>query len=119
MTRLDNGLTRANSDFFAQCSTLSDRYIDLEPGVSGAEYTAPANGYFYAAGIWDNQGSGFNITFDVAAKHYGVMNDTGQAGPSFGKVICPVAKGDVVTFSYSKITLSDFRFIYAEGDSNV
>ena len=50
---------------------------------------------------------------------YGVMVQTGAAGPSFGKVLCPVKKGKTVTFTYSAVTITSFRFIYAEGQLSI
>ena len=91
----------------------SSRYIDLTAGASGQTYTAPANGYFFADGNWATIGSLFHVTMDVGL--YGVQILTASGGPTHFRILCPVAKGKIMTMNYVLATIVDFRFIYAEG----
>ena len=106
------------SGVMAHMAMPSNKYIDLTLGASGTSYIAPADGYYFARGNWASSGSLFYLAFDVVGKSFGTMTQTGHLGPTFGKVICPVSKGDVVTLSYNLITITDFRFIYAIGSES-
>ena len=110
-------VNKTNKVQAAEASMPSGRYIDLTLGASGSTYTAPANGWFFASGNWAPDGRLFNVTMDVSA--YGVQASTGISGPIFFRVLCPVVKGAIMTMSYTLATIVNFRFIYAEGESNV
>lgn len=83
----------------------SNKYIDLTLGASGTEYTAPANGIFYAA---SNVGSvrlyanSFSISSNILAGNWG------------GQAFMPVKTGDKVGVAYTNSS-TIVRFIYAEG----
>lgn len=107
--------TKTNSVQAAAAGMPSDQYIDLTVGASGQTYTAPANGYFFASGNWASSGSLFQVTMDV--ENYGVQASTGNLGPIFFRVLCPVLKGEVMTMNYTLATITVFRFIYAKGEN--
>ena len=107
--------TKTNNVQAAAAGMPSDQYIDLTVGASGQTYTAPANGYFFAAGNWASSGSLFQVTMDV--ENYGVQASTGNLGPTFFRVLCPVLKGEVMTMNYTLATITVFRFIYAKGEN--
>ena len=106
--------TKTNFVKAAAASMPSDQYIDLTLGASGSSYTAPANGYFFASGNWASSGSLFQVTMDV--ENYGVQASTGNLGPTFFRVLCPVLKGEIMTMNYTLATITVFRFIYAKGE---
>lgn len=83
----------------------SNRYIDLTLGASGTEYTAPANGIFYAASsvgsvrLYTNS---FSISSNILTGNWG------------GQAFMPVKTGDKVGVAYTNSS-TIVRFIYAEG----
>lgn len=93
----------------------SNRYIDLELGASGTEYTAPANGSYYI----DKMGN--NGTW-VGFINFGITNTYNYAItiPIYntnGVALLPVKKNDKVTVNYNAAgRLNRFVFIYAEGE---
>ena len=111
------GQLATKTDFVeaAAASMPSNQYIDLTLGASGSSYTAPANGWFFASGNWASAGSQFHVTMDVDGE-YGVQVPTGNLGPSFFRVLCPIKKGRTMMMQYTLATIVNFRFIYAEGD---
>lgn len=111
-----SNFSQAGRSLLAGLSMPSYKYTNITWGTSGTQYTAPANGYFWARGNWASSGSNFYITMDVLNK-IGVMTETGASGPTFGKVLCPVVKGDVVLLYYNAVTMTDFKFIYSEGEN--
>lgn len=103
----------------------SDNYEDLTLGTSGAEYTAPANGYF-CINFQTTQSGGFvQLSLNPGVGDtdiYGSVSDgdswSGQS--SYIKAFLPVKKGDIVKAFYSNITSNGvFRFVYAKGEENV
>jgi hypothetical protein len=116
---LNNALTRANSDLIAGYGLPSNNYDTLTIGASGAEYTAPANGYFWIFAVtstntsfagFTNTTNGVNFTQQVAG------SGTGAGYSAF----MPAKKGDVVKIGYANINGNhpDFylRFYYCEGE---
>lgn len=93
----------------------SNRYIDLELGASGTEYTAPANGSYYI----DKMGN--NGTW-VGFINFGITNTYNYAItiPIYntnGVALLPVKKNDKVIVNYNAAgRLNRFVFIYAEGE---
>lgn len=96
----------------------SDRYIDLTLGASSSTYTAPANGWFC-----------FYKTAN-GANQYVLLQNTSSANiqthswtPVNGGGACvylPVKAGDMIRADYNAGGSTNyFRFIYAEGESNV
>ena len=94
---------------------INGKYVDLTFGVSGATYTAPANGWYAARKITSASGgyldarlnTGLTIASQASSSNWGVA------------VYLPVKRGDIMTLYYANITTIDtsyFRFIYAEGE---
>ena len=101
----------------------SDRYIDLTLGASGAEYTAPANGWV----ILQAPASSTSSATATLSRRLGDATMDGAftaraftTGTKDTWMYCyiPVKKGDIFYPRYSNITASSayFRFIYAEGE---
>lgn len=91
----------------------SSTYVRLTLGASGATYTAPADGYFYADGAGTANGD-YRLTSDIMYKDvytWGVINFS---------MLLPVIKGQVVTYTYSS-TYNDnnnIYFFYAVGSES-
>lgn len=102
-------LTNTGKEFASGLPMPSGRNIDLTLGATGAEYTAPANGWVtFTRALGDRE----HITMssnDVAA----VFVSYGSQVPT---ISIPVIKGAkfVVTYLGTGITYK-FKFIYAEG----
>lgn len=102
-------------------SMPSSRYIDLTLGASGSTYTAPANGWF-ALWLKDNMPSQGRIVIrnDITKFGSGIGNNNNLAG--YTALNYPASKGTIVTIYYEGTSAPSsyrFRFIYAEGESNV
>lgn len=89
----------------------SNRYIDLELGASGTQYTAPADGWY-------------SLTKESTAVHQNITLESGglrttsvATGPGgWCSVFIPVRRGDKVTISYNMGGRTVYnRFVYAEG----
>ena len=93
-------------------SMPSSRYNNLTLGASGSTYIAPANGYFTYLAMSSEAGQYVNIY----SSKIGVMQ-TGIGSSTSYKGIIPVQKDDIVTFAYT-MSVSEFRFVYTEGENN-
>ena len=101
----------SNTDYIAHQALPSTKYIDVSLGVSGSNYTAPADGYYTvnkggSAGEWIyllNTTSGLNMS----NLYPGSLN---------ARLFLPVAKGDTVQVQYTASGGTNwFRFVYANG----
>lgn len=89
----------------------SSRYDELELGATGAEYTAPANGWFYLSkgNSGNDQYCNMNVTGKISLSNS--VTTAGWAG------FVPVKKGDKMKITYNLGgAVYAFRFIYAEGE---
>ena len=96
----------------------SSKYINLTLGASGTTYTAPANGYFYAQGNFNNANGWFvfyNGSFATASN--------ANSGTYACYCVIPCKKGETVRADYNHSPFNStasgtplFRFIYAEGE---
>ena len=84
----------------------SNKYINLTLGASGTQYTAPANGYFWAGG---NAG-GIRLSANNMSISSNLLNNYWG-----GQAFMPVKNGDKVKVEYNDSTTM-VRFIYAEGE---
>lgn len=118
-TSLNNALTRANSDLIAGYAMPSTRYVELTLGASGAEYTAPENGWIQ-----------FSRYLASGSVSLGQINDgvcNSDKNNSSTKKMCnaslPVLKGQIFFVlyegSHSDQSNERFRFYYAEGVPSV
>lgn len=82
-------------------------------GASGVEYTAPANGWFYAYTVataqysylsWERQDTFMQMHIPSANNGYGCG------------VFMPARTGDTVKLYYGSKNFEKLIFIYAEGD---
>lgn len=95
-------------------SMPSERYVDLTYS-NEINYTAPANGYFYLRGTGGNDSSFVAICLGTEASSSEYMTvKTGKENTLC--VVMPVVKGNIVTPSHSGITITNWRFYYAEGE---
>ena len=101
-----------NTEWASIAGKPSDRYVDLQLQASGAQYTAPANGWVY---INKNGSANQFINLINVTKNFGVNNITSAS--SFGLLsIIPVNKGDIFSLDYNLDgSTAFFRFIYDEG----
>lgn len=98
-------------------SMPSGRYDDLTLLASGSTYTTPANGYYV-----------FSKYSTAANQYYGVINTNNgmrfegrsvNTGSLYGGVV-QAKKNDVIQVAYGLAGATEiFRFIYAEGETNV
>ena len=94
-------------------SMPSNHYDDLTLGASGAEYTAPANGYYT---VDKATTSGQYLTLYNKTTRLNSQCRSTNSGQSVS-VFLPVKKGDVVVCQYNAAgTTNYFRFIYAQGE---
>jgi hypothetical protein len=92
----------------------SSRYIDLTLGASGAEYTAPANGWFTAS---FNSASALDMWPAVSS-----VSPRFTVNYSSERRLCgsiPAKKGDTVRIYWASSRPEYLRFVYAEGEKNV
>ena len=88
--------------------------VDLTLGASGAQYTAPANGYVSIAKV--AQGVGQYIEINVQDRIRTNMLSSVSTG--FGlKLFVPVRRGETFNINYNTSgNLEIFKFTYAEGE---
>lgn len=95
-----------DTNFLANQAMPSDKYIDLTLGISGAEYMAPADGYFVVA-ITDSGYAELTTTS---------TSSTASFVGGWARAFIPVKKGTVMTLYYGNVgTWKIFRFYYAQG----
>ncbi len=98
-------------------SMPSDRYIDLDLGASGANYVAPANGYYQIAKGAKASGQYVLIGHTIDGFGLNGIRDWSSGTSQALTALLPCKKGDTVTVVYT--TTGDtywFRFVYAEGN---
>ena len=89
----------------------SSKYIDLALGVSGSEYIAPANGWYYLA-MTATSSTAYIILRNSVCYITNQSNTTSDENSS----IFPCLKGERIYVEYSNGNKKYFRFIYAEGE---
>ena len=117
-TSLNNALTRANSDLIAGYAMPSNTYETLTAGASGAEYIAPANGYFYCQTRASVNGGGFSI-IKTDSDNNTIMQEMQKTlnGSIIGGFL-PVLKNDTVKIFYDSTNGLLINFIYAVGSES-
>lgn len=114
-----SNFTAAGKSVLSGLGMPSNRTIDLTVGASGARYTAPGNGYFSA---YNANGASGAVRFVNITKGLGI-NSPATAGLSDGVAFVPAETGDVIDMFYTGTFNTTgngwFRFVYAEGESNV
>ena len=111
-TALSN-LTSVGKQVCSKMAMPSSIYDTLTLGVSGATYTAPADGYFYISKLTNGSNQYVQIVNETANKMqfflWGVHNGAQIRG------FVPVAKGDKASIGYTAGgATQDFKFIYAK-----
>lgn len=96
-------------------SMPGDKFIDLTP-AHGQSYIAPANGYFSLQGYMTNATLGNTLGLYNQTKKMGMSIQTPESAISQRNTFVPVSKGDVITVYCYSATVTQFRFIYAEGE---
>lgn len=92
----------------------SGKYINLTLGASDTQYTAPANGWVFCNKI---SGGAEYLNIMNSTKWFGMEQTCSSRGTHL-KAYIPVQKNDVFQVGYSASgTLNDFKFIYAQGES--
>lgn len=105
----------SGKDYLSKIGMPSNRHIGLTIGATGAEYTAPANGYFAADGgiatssiVWQGL---TNVTASINSTSFNTIG-------YLVSIYMPVKKGDIVKYDYrfdTAATTHNLRFVYAEG----
>lgn len=91
----------------------SASYDDLTLGASGAEYTAPENGWFCLSKNSSNSQQGIEI-INISAGNLSSAGISSGSGQTL-KVFMPVKKGDKVAVGYNANgSTKMFRFVYAQ-----
>lgn len=107
-------VSNAGSSLGASWSMPSGIYDDLTLGASGTEYTAPANGWYYAR---KERSDLQYFLFNNITKGYSINYAPDGGNTVYG--IFPVCKGDVVSIAYTTSgTTRAFRFYYAVGSES-
>lgn len=105
-------LTAGDSNEISSYAMPSSKFIDLTLGASGAQYIAPANGW-YSVDLISASTSAFGEFYKNGARiAHRVHSVNNQSIPFYA----PFRQGDVLDIKYSNATLSHFRFYYAEGE---
>ena len=106
-----------NSSLIASYAMPSSKYIDLEVGANGAEYTAPANGWF-ALRVTGLTGSTSMIRLQNNTNGICSYCTSPSTGNATAGASIPVLQGDVVTLglfgTYNSVQV--LRFVYAQGE---
>lgn len=101
--KVDSDLSNLSATAKLLVSSLpmpSTRYVSQTAGASGANYVAPANGWYYV----------------YASDNTTLHNNSKELGMYSKRAYIPVVKGDVVALYYnSGTTITKFQFIYAIG----
>lgn len=97
-------------------SMPSSRYIDLTLGASGSTYTAPANGYLFLSK--DAGSDWYYCNIVNTSMNLGCFQSEYRTSPN--TCCMPAKKGDIIRVDYNATGATRyFKFIYAEGESNV
>lgn len=111
-TNADN-FSVAGKKVLAGMGMPSSKYLDVPVGANGTTYTAPANGYFFAQGVF-TQNDGYIKLYNNSKCSIGT---TSKAGTDWGyAVFIPCQKGDQAAIFYNRIDNPKLTFLYAEGD---
>ncbi len=99
----------------AKASMPSTKYIDLTLGISGSNYTAPANGWIYVSKIPSGVNSYLKVY--IPLKKYETGTQISTTGYMNCMAFLPIQKGDIFEVLYNTTGQTVyFRFIYAEGE---
>lgn len=93
----------------------SDKYTDLTFGVSGSEYTAPANGWYKASVL---SSSNSKSTLSLTTSHGAIsVSHCFLSNQALGGMV-PITKNETFSVFYENATTRYLQFIYAEGAKN-
>ena len=110
-TSLSN-LTGEGKSLASGLGMPSSKYQELSVGASGSAYTAPANGWFYVGGQFNNPNDFLKLK---VTGFYASSITAGTSGHRDAHLIFPVLKGKNAVLEYVGTTINYFRFMYAEG----
>lgn len=108
-------ITSVAKSTVAKLSAPSEKSITLSAGASGSEYAAPANGWFYLAGVSTANFAFLNVVRSV--DEFSVVNSIAYTSNNGLVSACPVKKGQKVKIGYHQVNITSFKFFYAEGDA--
>ena len=105
-------IDRSDTEWASTQSKPSNRYVDLTLGASGAQYTAPANGWIYLAKNATEAGQ--YIYMGIVGGIVAVEIHSSSA--NYLQAFIPCKKGKTINVTYTAGgTVAYFRFIYDEG----
>ncbi len=116
-TKAELNLENVNQDgttLIAHQAMPSERYVDLTLGTNGTQYTAPADGFFYAFGASSQSEGWISLTNTNTG-----ISSIAQARGGLA-VLVEVQKGHIASIGFGTVgvevsTLNAIKFIYAEG----
>lgn len=111
---LDN-LTSAGKEVCANMAMPSNRYISLTVGSTGANYVAPADGYFHFLGRSTSQYGNISISIKFGSIELISSNNYCQYTNSYMHITIPVSKGQTAEIGYFNTDTLTLRFVYANG----
>lgn len=95
----------------------SNRYINLTLGASESTYRAPANGWFYFLGRWENAVPYLQMKNTTISGLEPRIQTCGASTTGYWGLYMPVRAGDVIKIYYNAApTNVRLAFIYAQGD---
>lgn len=102
-----------DSSIISGWSMPSSGYENLTVGASGTAYTASANGWFAVSAL----SSSASRAFAIFEKSNGFRSgDHTYSASTAIRVSAPCKKGESIILSYDNCTISNFQFVYAEGE---
>lgn len=103
-----------NNEYMGHMAMPSDKYIDLELGATGTEYTAPADGLVYFNTQLATTEAWRSATIENKTGKY--MNTGVDSLGSSVRVLLPVRKDDIFKIRYNSLNSETIvKFIYAVG----
>ena len=103
--------------FISGLGMPSNRFIDLTVGAGGSTYTAPANGWLILNKMATSVGQEIRLTNQSNQLRGYAISAMNSAALD---TMIPCRKGDTIYIYYSAAgSVEDFRFVYAEGETNV
>jgi len=105
-----NILKLSDSRYISAMSMPSPTYEDLTVGASGTTYTAPANGWVTAWATTNSNSNFLQIGSGIWMTNWNVPNG------STSRVYIPIKRNEGFILNYSGVSISRFRFFYAQGE---
>lgn len=101
----------------AGMSMPSNKYINLTLGATGTAYKAPANGWFYFLGRWENAIPYLQMRNTIISGLEPRVQTCGASTTGYWGLYMPVRADDSITINYNDAPVNvRLAFIYAKGE---